>query len=372
MKTTDSVPSASAAAPASPSGFEARVRLACTVLLLVGCFLVLRPFLTAMLCAAVLCVTTWPLFVRLRALVRGHASLASCLMILLMLAIVILPLTLVAGSFAADAGRLVDLARSSLEEGLPPPPAWVAQIPFVGASAEQKWRGVVENREEFIALVRSVMDPARDALVALGGILAQGVFQMWLVAFIVFFFYRDGDNLAAMLRTGSYKVAENLSTDLLATAHGTMTSVVYGILGTAAAQALLALVGLMIAGVPAALALAVATFFLSLIPIGPPLVWGGAAVWLYLQGNLGWAIFMVVWGMVVVSGVDNVLKPFLISRGSNLSLLMVALGVFGGVLAFGFVGIFVGPVLLAVVTTALHFWLGRNGTAETAAASPTT
>ncbi len=364
----DNAPAASPAPDDAPrSALEGKIRIAAIALLVIGCYLVLRPFLAAMLFAAVLCSTTWPLFARLRALVRGRSSIAACCMIILMLAVVILPLTLVAGSFAADAARMVDAARSYLEQGLPPPPEWVAQIPLVGEKADARWRAVAADREQFAALARSLMIPARDVLVALGGILVQGVFQMWLVAFIGFFFYRDGEAMAALLRAGAGRVAERLSGDLLATVRGTVVSVVYGILGTAAAQALLALVGLVIAGVPAALALAVATFFLSLVPIGPPLVWGGAAVWLYCEGSLGWAIFMVVWGALLVSGVDNVLKPLLISRGSNLSLLMVALGVFGGVLAFGFVGIFIGPVLLAVLLTALRFWLGRNAPGGAAA-----
>ncbi|HAK94770.1 MAG TPA: AI-2E family transporter [Planctomycetes bacterium] len=357
----DNAPAPPPAANDAPrTAIEGKIRIAAIALLVIGCYLVLRPFLAAMLFAAVLCSTTWPLFARLRALVRGRASLAACLMIILMLAIVILPLTVVAGSFAADAARMVDGARSSIEQGLPPPPEWVARIPLIGESADARWRAAAEDREQLAVLARSLMTPARDVLVALGGILVQGVFQMWLVAFIGFFFYRDGDSMAALLRAGAGRVAERLSGDLLTTVRGTVTSVVYGILGTAAAQALLALIGFIIAGVPAALALAVATFFLSLVPVGPPLVWGGAAVWLYCQGGPGWAIFMVLWGALLVSSVDNVLKPLLISRGSNLSLLMVALGVFGGVLAFGFVGIFIGPVLLAVLVSALRFWLERN------------
>jgi predicted PurR-regulated permease PerM len=118
-----------------------------------------------------------------------------------------------------------------------------------------------------------------------------------------------------------------------------------GIVGTAAAQALVAFV---IAGVPGALLLAAGTFFLSLVPVGPPLLWGGAAFWLYQQGDSGWAIFMVLWGALAVSSVDNFLKPFLISRTASLPILLIALGAFGGVLAFGFIGLFLGPTFLAL------------------------
>jgi predicted PurR-regulated permease PerM len=121
-----------------------------------------------------------------------------------------------------------------------------------------------------------------------------------------------------------------------------------GIVGTAAAQGAVAMIGFLIAGVPPAVLLGFATFFLSMIPIGPPLIWGGAAVWLYDQGQTGWAIFLVLYGLLVISSIDNFLKPFLIARGAGVSILLVALGVIGGVLVFGFIGIFVGPVLLAL------------------------
>jgi predicted PurR-regulated permease PerM len=123
--------------------------------------------------------------------------------------------------------------------------------------------------------------------------------------------------------------------------------VMVGIVGTAVAQALVALIGFLIAGVPAALLLAAATFFLSMSPVGPPLIWGGAAWWLYSQGETGWAIFMVVWGLAVISSVDNFIKPILISRTASLPILLVALGVFGGVLAICFVGLFNRAVLQA-------------------------
>jgi predicted PurR-regulated permease PerM len=134
---------------------------------------------------------------------------------------------------------------------------------------------------------------------------------------------------------------------------------VYGLLGTALAQAAVALVGFLIAGVPGALLLAALTFVLSLIPMGPVLIWGGAAAWLYSNDQVGWAIFMVVWGVAVISSVDNFVKPILMSRAGNLSMLLVVLGVFGGAIAFGFIGLFVGPALLAVGWSVIKTWLGE-------------
>ena len=120
----------------------------------------------------------------------------------------------------------------------------------------------------------------------------------------------------------------------------------------------MAAVGFLIAGVPAVALLSVATFLFSLIPVGPPLIWGGATIWLFNHGSTGWAVFMLLWGVFLISGVDNVVKPMLISRGSSLPFILVLLGVMGGVLAFGFVGLFIGPTLLAVALGLLRNWTG--------------
>jgi predicted PurR-regulated permease PerM len=127
---------------------------------------------------------------------------------------------------------------------------------------------------------------------------------------------------------------------LLRIARGTVTGVIYGILGTALAQGMLAAIGFAIAGVPAALLLGVATAFLSPIPVGPPLIWSGAAIYLFQQGQTGWAIFVILWGLLIVSTVDNVIKPLIISRGSSLPFAIVLLGVLGGAVAFGIIGLF--------------------------------
>lgn len=140
------------------------------------------------------------------------------------------------------------------------------------------------------------------------------------------------------------------------TVANTVRGVMYGLLGTALAQALVAAIGFAIAGVPAVLLLSVLVFVSSLIPVGPPVIWGGAAVWLFAQGSTGWGIFMLVWGFFGISSVDNVVRPMLISHGSSLPFLLTLLGVLGGVIAFGFVGLFIGPTLLAVGYSLMSGW----------------
>jgi predicted PurR-regulated permease PerM len=186
------------------------------------------------------------------------------------------------------------------------------------------------------------------AAIAGGRMVGRGVLDMGLSVFLAFFFFLHGEALARRLRIALERLTGVRATHLLGIMHDTVSGVIYGILGTGLAQGVLAAIGFVIAGVPGAVLLGGATFFLSVVPVGPPLVWGGAAIWLFQQGQPGWAVFVAIWGFFVVSTVDNVIKPFIISRGANLPFAIVFLGVLGGVLAFGVIGAFLGPTLLAV------------------------
>ncbi|EYD71507.1 hypothetical protein Rumeso_04908 [Rubellimicrobium mesophilum DSM 19309] len=135
----------------------------------------------------------------------------------------------------------------------------------------------------------------------------------------------------------------------------TVQGTVYGLIGTALAQGLLAALGFWIAGVPQALLLGSLTFVLSFLPVGPPLVWISVALWLLAQGAIGWGIFVILWGALLVSTIDNVLRPYLLARSNSLPLLGL-LGFLGGLLAFGFIGIFLGPTLLAVAYSLFVEW----------------
>jgi predicted PurR-regulated permease PerM len=180
--------------------------------------------------------------------------------------------------------------------------------------------------------------------------------ELALSLILVFFFYRDGPRLAAFVHSLLDRLIGGRADHYLELIAGTVQRVVNGVIGTAAAQALLAYIGFMIAGVPGALLLGLMTFACSLIMV-PPLVWGPAVLWLFWQGEVGMAVFLAVWGFLIISGVDNILKPYLISRGGNLPLVVVLLGVFGGILAFGFMGLFLGPTVLAVAYSLLSDWV---------------
>jgi predicted PurR-regulated permease PerM len=333
------------------------IGLALLIVLVVGCLLVLRPFVTALLWAAVLTYSTWPLYARMKRVTGGRNTAAAALMMLAIMLCLVVPFVVVVASLADNASQLIDALRRLFEQGPPEPPAWVRDLPIVGERLEAYWRSLVHDHDRFMEALRGTLGAARSVFVVTGRYMGAGVLQLTLSVIVAFFLFRDGETAALHLQRAASRIAGPRARYLLDVAGNTVHSVVYGILGTALAQGVLAGIGFRIAGVPGASLLGLATFFLSVLPIGPPLVWGAATLWLYLQGATGWAVFMALWGLFVVSMVDNFLKPFIISRGSRLPFILVFLGVLGGVLVFGFIGVFLGPTLLAVGYRMLDEWM---------------
>jgi len=339
---------------------ETLTRTVAAALLALGCLLVIRPFVGAILFAGVLCLSTWPAFVLLRERMGGRSSLAALVVVLLFVVILVLPIAVAGQSLVVHSAAVVDWARGMIADpSRLTLPDFIRGIPLVGPWIDEYGQRILGSREELIALAKRAVDPAKNMLLAMGGAFGEGVIQVLVALFVAFFFYRDGEQVRVMLSEGVRRLAgDDHGPALVATAQSAVKGVVYGLIGTALAQAAVALIGFLIAGVPGAFLLAALTFVLSLVPMGPVLLWGGAAVWLYAQDQTGWAIFMVLYGALVISSVDNFIKPILMSRAGNLSMLLVVLGVFGGAIAFGFIGLFVGPALLAVGWNITKAWLG--------------
>ncbi|MCX7157149.1 MAG: AI-2E family transporter [Rhodocyclales bacterium] len=313
-----------------------------------GCVLVLWPFLTALVWAAILASTSWPAFLWLDRLVGERRTLAATLMTLLVTVVLLGPVVVVAAALADNVAELGRAAAALTKEGLPDAPSWLASLPLLGQSIQDYWQQFAHNGQKLMAELEKLAKPAQASALAGGRMVGQGVLDMGLSVFLAFFFFLHGEALASRLRIALERLTGLRAAYLLGIVRGTVSGVIYGILGTALAQGVLAAIGFVVAGVPGAVLLGVATFFLSVVPVGPPLVWGGAAIWLFQQGQPSWAVFVAAWGFFVVSTVDNVIKPFIISRGASLPFAVVCLGVLGGVLAFGVIGAFLGPTLLAV------------------------
>jgi predicted PurR-regulated permease PerM len=342
------------------TSFAARIEQWITLVVLAvlvgGCYLVLQPFLTAVIWAIVLCCTTWPVFVRVQRVMRGRVTLAALALTLVIALVLLAPFVIVGISLAENANELLEQGKRLIDEGPPDPPSWVGQIPLIGERAQAYWAGIAHDTASLIGDLRQYLEPMRTFALAGGAAVAHGVLQLTLSIFIAFFFYRDGETMSQRLTATVARIAGERGQHLIGVAVATTRGVVYGILGTAIVQGVLAAAGLWLAGVPAAPLLGLATFFLSPVPIGPPLVWAPAAFWLFSTSHTGWGIFILVWGVAVVSSVDNFIKPLIISRGSNLPFILVLLGVLGGVVAFGFIGVFLGPTLLAVGFALIQDW----------------
>ncbi len=336
------------------------VQLAAVVAVVFACYLVLQPFMPALLFAAVVCSATWPLYVRLRSALGDRPALAALVMSMLLIVLVIGPTVLLALSLADNVSAAAESVKALLRGGPIAPPAWLRRLPLTGDLLADYWIRIGASGDSLLTQAQGLLEPLRNFLLGAGRTAGEGLLQMALASFIGFFFYRDGEILLRALRQALRRVAGALGEPLLDTIASSLKGVVHGIFGTALAQALVALAGFLIAGVPAPFILAVATFFLSILPIGPPLVWGGATVWLFYEGQSGWGVFMGLWGLLAISSIDNLVKPYLISRSSKLPLLLTVLGVLGGVIAFGFIGLFIGPPVLAIGLAVLRLWIAQR------------
>ncbi|WP_042778789.1 AI-2E family transporter [Sinorhizobium fredii] len=326
------------------------------LLLAFGCALVLQPFLSAILWAAVICFSTWPVYQRCERAVGGNKSLAATVMTLLVALVLVAPFAVMVPSLTDSVSNLLTAANQILEQGPPAPPLWVAGLPVIGENVAAYWESLAHNAPAFIIELKKLIGPATNLAVASGAVLGAGLLELGMSVFIAFFFFLHGRRMAAYVREVGERFAGLRSRKLLTVVGATVKGVIYGLIGTALAQAVLAGIGFWIAGVPQALLLGFLTFVLSFVPIGPPLVWGSVALWFFVQGAVWWGLFVAVWGLLLVSSIDNVLRPYVLGKTNSLPVLLGLFGFLGGVVAFGFIGVFLGPTLLAVAYSLFLEW----------------
>ena len=347
-----------------PSRVDQSLTLAVLAMLIVGCFFVLQPFITALVWAAILCTTTWPLYWRVTARLRDRSGLSALVMVVLLALLMIAPFIVVGATIADNAALVAQWGRQMLEVGPPDPPAWVARLPLIGTTVAAYWSSMAHDTAQLLGVLRDYVEPLRKFLVASGASVVGAILQMTLAIFIAWFMFRDGHAIAEHLMRVAQRIAGDRGKELASLAAATVRGVVLGLLGTALVQGVVAGIGFWIAGMQAAPLLGLLTFFLSPVPIGPPLVWVPAGLWLIQNGETGWGLFVLLWGTLAVSTIDNIIKPLIISRGVDLPFVLVLLGVLGGAIAFGFIGIFLGPVLLAVGYALLMEWAASRGRIE--------
>jgi predicted PurR-regulated permease PerM len=322
-----------------------------------GCALVLWPFFSAILWAAIFTYTTWPIYAWLRTHGRLGGIGAAVAMVVMAFVIVGLPIAFAVPS-GADIDWLRTLAQGTIAAGLPAPPAWLRQVPLVGTDLSEIWDSWAANLSVMGDFFKPYFGMAAEFALSLLFGVANGVLKFLLALFVAFFFFAAGDRLAERIRVILGRIAGSRAPRLIEVTGATMRGVVYGIIGTAIVQGILTSFGLWLSGVPQPLLLGLIAGGLSVLPIGAPAVWIPAALWLLSQGHTAWGIILFVYGVVAISGSDSVIRPFFISRGAQLPFLLTMLGVLGGALAFGLLGIFVGPVLVGVGFSLVSEWSG--------------
>lgn len=339
---------------ASPLARRLAPWLALTGLALLA-FLVLTPFLVPLAWAGVLAYASWPLAEWIRARCGGRDTLAASLATLLAGLTLFAPLLWLAWLAQAEMGRLGPALQAFIAAP-PVVPEWLSGLPWLGEWLTQQRAWLLADPQGVIAAAKAWLAAhAGDAAQLAGGV-GRNLAKLVLVLVILFFFYRDGARMLLELRHVLARFIGERTHGYLAAAGMTTRAVVYGILLTALVQGTVAGLGYWVAGLASPVTLGVLTALFALIPFGTPLAWGGAGAWLLFQGEATAAIGVWLWGAAVVSQIDNVLRPLFISSVGEIPFLLVLFGVLGGLLAFGLVGLFAGPIVLAVAWAVWREW----------------
>jgi len=331
---------------------------------------ILQPFLVAFIWATTIVVATWPVMKVVQARLGGKRSWAVMIMTLTLFLVLILPFTAAISTLVSNADEIANWAKALKTFKLPPPPGWLAALPLIGDKAVQGWEQLAaQGIEEWAQKAAPYTGAVGRWFVARAGSVGVVFVEVLLTVVIVAILYANGERAAEQVLRFGHRLAGSQGETAVRLAAQAIRGVAVGVVVTAMVQSVLGGIGLAVAGVPFAAILTAIMFMLSVAQIGVVPVLIPAAVWLYWSGSAGWGTFLLV-VMVVASMIDNFLRPVLIKKSVNLPLLLVFTGVVGGLIAFGLIGIFVGPVILAVAYTLLEAWINKESSAPVPADPP--
>jgi predicted PurR-regulated permease PerM len=332
-------------------------------ILLLGSAWTLLPFLSAAIWATTIAVATWPTLLQLQRLAWGRRWVAVAIMTLVVLVIVMAPLALAISVLVDAAYRSPSVIQDFLAHGLGPPPRWIASIPLLGKSISEEWQAIAASGTE--GLTAAVQPYARSAaswaIAATGGI-GRTLVLILLTVVLLAILYARGDTAARGVLAFARRLGGDTAERTVHLAAQAVRSVALGVIVTALVQALLAGIGLWLFGVPHPGLLTAIAFILGIAQLGPVPVLAPSIAWLYWTGSTGWAAALLAWSLPVAA-LDNIVRPILIRRGVQLPLLLIVGGVIGGLISFGVVGLFVGPVVLAATYTLAKDWVARGESA---------
>lgn len=359
--------------PKSLQRFETYAQLAIAFTLVYACYRLFAPFIGATVWGAIIAVSLWPVFRRIDRRLGGRHGLAATLLGVLMAMVLVLPLITLGLSIVDGVNWVLQqqLDIESLKQR--ELPGWLTGMPVIGEPILRAWQNMMQHLSETLKQIAPFL---RDMVLWLlrkgtgAGMAGVQFVIAIIVAMVLLAKHEACDDFARRLARRISPVRGEYLLDL---AQRTVRGVSMGVMGTAFAQAALTALGLLVCGVPGAAALGFATFLVAIVQLPTFFIWAPAAFWLYSTGDNFWSGALAIWGLVVVNTIDNFLKPYLISQGASLPLALIFIGVIGGLLAWGFVGLFIGPTILAIAYTLMLDWLyqAETTTEETREATET-
>jgi predicted PurR-regulated permease PerM len=322
-----------------------------------GSLWIVWPFLPAIVWAAMVAIATWPLLRTVQAKLWNSRALAVTVMTTSILLVFVVPFWLAIGTIVRHSAQIIDWAEHLAATGPPPPPSWLESIPLVGSSAGSAWRDLAnDDLPELLEKGRPYAGMITRWFVSAMGGLGSVLVQFLLTVVIAGILYARGENAASTARRFGWRLAGARGEQAVVLAGQAVRGVALGVVVTAFIQSAIGAFGLFVAGIPYASVLCAVMFMLCIAQLGPGLVLIPAVIWLFATGDTGWGIFLTVVSVAAIT-IDNFVRPVLIRRGVHLPLLLILGGVIGGLIAFGLIGIFLGPMILAVAYTLFRAWL---------------
>lgn len=331
-------------------------------LLILTTFWILKAFLLSLVWATMIVVSTWPMLLWVQKRLRGSRGAAVAVMTAGMLMILIVPIVMGVSTLLNNVDTMKGWVTHLMENGLPPLPAWVVDLPVVGAKIGAKWAEVTAQAAVPGGFSSQLVTFAQKGLVWFAGnagTMGMIVVHLFLTLALTVVLYSTGEQAAEGVTRFFRRLSGEEGPRMVALAGQAIRAVAMGIVVTAVIQSALGGLGIWVAGIPGAGLLTAVMFILAIAQLGVVPVLAVAVGWLFWKGITGWAIALLVWTLIVGS-LDNVIRPILIKRGADLPLLLIFAGVLGGLVAFGIVGLFVGPVVLAVSYTLVNAWIDEG------------
>jgi predicted PurR-regulated permease PerM len=332
-------------------------------IMIAGSLWTMLPFIAALVWATTIVVATWPVLLWVQRHAGGRRSVATAVMTLIVAVIVIVPFWFAVTALLDGAQNLIAIVKSYLTNGLGPPPAWLAKIPFAGERITAQWAELASaGPDAFAETIRPYAMAGAAKMVAITGGIGGLIVHFLLTVILVGVLYATGETAASGVVAFARRLSGAQGEQRVVLAGNSVRSVALGVVVTAFVQTALAGLGLWICGVPYPGLLTAIILVLCIAQVGPFLVLIPAMIWMFGNASIGWAIAFLIWS-IPVGIMDNFLRPILISRGVDLPLLLIIAGVIGGLISFGVIGLFAGPVVLAVTYTSLQEWI-RDSNAQ--------